>query len=579
MIPGSPAPMPTLRLHPLLLLALLLPLPHWARAFPAERKSPLPPLPPNLQQEKEFLLDYAELALKEMLAEEPRSQGELQQEGKKMMELLRQRPEATSLLHRLIALRMACGEERKLLQELQELNQRENPSLPLQCALWDLLHEQDCPEVFPLLRKMEAHSPHDPEVLLRSILLHHEKGFPKERDAAIQMAQSLPEAKSHLPLQGLLLKIAAEQKDEPAALQAAQNIAENPLYPHSAFSLFEELWDPLWQARMPRPLALLAAPVVPLLVEIHAEENQAPDPEDAVCQFVFYVFLKARDYSAANQLLQLHRDTMDTAQWTPLNKTFLETLRDVEAEDFLRKRLMPPREFVKINIALLEFQIAATPLPKRNDNMLRALAERAASLEDYQRCANALQQLQAPALKDDLFLLQALVTLEKPREALALMRQIQRRHFPRLNAEFFLQMAILEAETGQLPEAIQNALLALKRAPRNPDAANFLGYLYACHNFRLDQAEELLRQALEQEPDSPAYLDSLAWLRHRQHRDLEALLLMQKSLQALNAPTRHAPPQEMRQEIQDHFWEILESLLPIPPRPAPLPPPPFLPLP
>ena len=129
---------------------------------------------------------------------------------------------------------------------------------------------------------MEAHSPHDPEVLLRSILLHHEKGFPKERDAAIQMAQSLPEAKSHLPLQGLLLKIAAEQKDEPAALQAAQNIAENPLYPHSAFSLFEELWDPLWQARMPRPLALLAAPVVPLLVEIHAEENQAPDPEDAV---------------------------------------------------------------------------------------------------------------------------------------------------------------------------------------------------------------------------------------------------------------------------------------------------------
>lgn len=58
--------------------------------------------------------------------------------------------------------------------------------------------------------------------------------------------------------------------------------------------------------------------------------------------------------------------------------------------------------------------------------------------------------------------------------------------------------------------------------PGNAGALNYLGYMLADRNLRLPEALELIRKALEKEPDSGAYLDSLGWVYFRMGRYAEA---------------------------------------------------------
>ena len=50
----------------------------------------------------------------------------------------------------------------------------------------------------------------------------------------------------------------------------------------------------------------------------------------------------------------------------------------------------------------------------------------------------------------------------------------------------------------------------LAREPSNPTALNFLGYLLADHNRKLDEAVDLIQRALALDPNNGAYLDSWA---------------------------------------------------------------------
>jgi Flp pilus assembly protein TadD len=62
-------------------------------------------------------------------------------------------------------------------------------------------------------------------------------------------------------------------------------------------------------------------------------------------------------------------------------------------------------------------------------------------------------------------------------------------------------------------EAAVSRVLALQ--PENPQALNFLGYLYADYNRNLDQAVKLLRHALALDPKSWYIMDSLGWAYYR----------------------------------------------------------------
>lgn len=80
----------------------------------------------------------------------------------------------------------------------------------------------------------------------------------------------------------------------------------------------------------------------------------------------------------------------------------------------------------------------------------------------------------------------------------------------------------------------------LRDDPDNASAMNYLGYMFADRNTRLDEAEKLIGRALELEPQNGAYLDSLGWVYYRQNRLPDAENLLVKALERVgNDPTVH----------------------------------------
>ena len=70
-------------------------------------------------------------------------------------------------------------------------------------------------------------------------------------------------------------------------------------------------------------------------------------------------------------------------------------------------------------------------------------------------------------------------------------------------------------------------------------AANYLGYMLADRNVRLDEASDLIKKALDMEPENGAYLDSLGWVYYRQGKLDQAEGLLQRALQRQPDPTVH----------------------------------------
>src|ERR1039457_1974119 len=71
----------------------------------------------------------------------------------------------------------------------------------------------------------------------------------------------------------------------------------------------------------------------------------------------------------------------------------------------------------------------------------------------------------------------------------------------------------------------------------NAGAMNYLGYMLADRAVRLDEACQLIKKALDLDPQNGAYLDSLGWVYYRQGKLNEAEgLLVQRSIALARTP-------------------------------------------
>jgi tetratricopeptide (TPR) repeat protein len=68
--------------------------------------------------------------------------------------------------------------------------------------------------------------------------------------------------------------------------------------------------------------------------------------------------------------------------------------------------------------------------------------------------------------------------------------------------------------------------------PENAGALNYLGYMLADRSVRLEEAFELIKKAVDQDPNNGAYLDSLGWVYYRQGRLSEAETILVKAVEA-----------------------------------------------
>lgn len=105
-------------------------------------------------------------------------------------------------------------------------------------------------------------------------------------------------------------------------------------------------------------------------------------------------------------------------------------------------------------------------------------------------------------------------------------------------------------ELGRPTEAAGVFEKALQRHPHADVLMNYLAYMWAVANVRLDEAATWAQQAVKLHPNNGAYLDTLGWVRYRQQRLEEALDLLLRARE-------HMPDDPT---VLDHVGDVLAKL-------------------
>lgn len=104
-----------------------------------------------------------------------------------------------------------------------------------------------------------------------------------------------------------------------------------------------------------------------------------------------------------------------------------------------------------------------------------------------------------------------------------------------LNAKFYFHYGATADQAGLYEKAADLFRKSIAIDPANSaDACNYLGYMWAEHDMHLDEAAEMIKRALQMEPNNGAYLDSLGWVEFRQGKFEQALADLLRATQNIS---------------------------------------------
>jgi len=109
-------------------------------------------------------------------------------------------------------------------------------------------------------------------------------------------------------------------------------------------------------------------------------------------------------------------------------------------------------------------------------------------------------------------------------------------------------LGIVYDEQGRDSLAVSMWQANLSAAPDDADSNNALAYHWAERGENLEKALELVNKALEQEPESAAYIDTLGWIYYRMGRYEEAVRELRRAAEKMADP-----------EILDHLGDALSA--------------------
>ncbi|MDR0227132.1 MAG: tetratricopeptide repeat protein [Burkholderiaceae bacterium] len=142
---------------------------------------------------------------------------------------------------------------------------------------------------------------------------------------------------------------------------------------------------------------------------------------------------------------------------------------------------------------------------------------------------------------------QLLRDADQPAQAYALQAELQKQD-PE-DAELAYDTALLAERAGKLEDMERLLRGIIERKPDFQHAYNALGYSFAERGIHLDEAEQLVRKALEMAPGDPFITDSLAWVKFRRGELDQALKLLE---------TAYAARPDV--EIAAHLGEVLWTM-------------------
>ena len=115
-------------------------------------------------------------------------------------------------------------------------------------------------------------------------------------------------------------------------------------------------------------------------------------------------------------------------------------------------------------------------------------------------------------------------------QAYALQSQLQKQDPD--DAELAYDTALLAERTGNFDDMEKLLRGIIARKPDFQHAYNALGYSFAERGIHLQEAEQLVRKALDMSPGDPFITDSLAWVKFRQGNVQQALQLLEEAYAA-----------------------------------------------
>jgi tetratricopeptide (TPR) repeat protein len=184
-------------------------------------------------------------------------------------------------------------------------------------------------------------------------------------------------------------------------------------------------------------------------------------------------------------------------------------------------------------------QVAAEAAKKYPDSAL-VLGVQASLLADLGRYDEAIAETKKLlGGKDDLNTWKALAQIyEKAKNftemgnALDRAEKLSTSKEDRADVEFLRGAMYERMKKYDAAEAEFRKVLAID--PDNSSALNYLGYMFADQNTRLEEAEKLIDKALEEDPNNGAYMDSLGWVYFRMKKLPQAEEQLRRALQKLS---------------------------------------------
>lgn len=270
--------------------------------------------------------------------------------------------------------------------------------------------------------------------------------------------------------------------------------------------------------------------------------------------------LKLSDYRGAeNALEKAYALTFDesTAERIALIR-YTQLGEKEEAITFLKEHITAQGNSTKIGKRLASFYAdqgkfddAAAMYEQTFDAFGDAsAAEEAIKVYAYQQNLMKMTALLEKSHINDPFLLDLYVKNKQFTQASALAQSLYEKEN---NPLFLAQSAVFKYEGAsdqKDPALVASVIEGLKKASTDleePLYLNYLGYLMIDHDVNVSEGMEYVRRALEKQPDSPFYIDSLAWGNYKLGKCAEALRLIKQVESMIGTD---------EQEVKDHLKAI-----------------------
>ncbi|MEN3013853.1 MAG: tetratricopeptide repeat protein [Endomicrobiia bacterium] len=137
------------------------------------------------------------------------------------------------------------------------------------------------------------------------------------------------------------------------------------------------------------------------------------------------------------------------------------------------------------------------------------------SIKNYKKTFSLLETAKQKFNEEEIkiMLLYAYIEKKNYNKALEILFELKSSSSSFERIDFYIGMCY--EQLGDIENSIKYLKEAIAKNPEDHEALNYLGYLYADRGINLNEAEQLIKKALEVEPTNYAYIDSLAWVYYK----------------------------------------------------------------